>query len=312
MSVRRDEEGAGSGTGAQPGVESVEGAVTGGQAGTEGAAASVPRDAQPRLGCSVDADGRITFGLEVPSATRPQLLLRLRPKKGQPEKTVHLLDLEPAGDDRRRAVLESTPVLAEGRWDVYLIGEPGAERQRLRPGLRDLRALVDGNLRDRPSPVPVRIPYVTKDGYLALRAWLRPAHAEADGIIVTARSAMMTVGARLHGASLSEGAAVRLRLRGGGGVVRTLRAQAEGDGRSFSFTVEYAELVTGGGSGNRVWDVFVQPDVEAPLIRVGRLLDDVADRKEIFVYPAAAVGDAVVRPYYTVDNDLAVEVRTAG
>ncbi|WP_369240870.1 transferase [Streptomyces sp. R21] len=306
--------------GVRPGTEEAamvaqrngEGPVTGGQPGTEGAAASVPRDAQPRVGCSVDADGRITFGLEVPSATRPQLLLRLRPKKGQPEKTVHLLDLEPAGDDRRRAVLEPTPVLAEGRWDVYLIGEPGAERQRLRPGLRDLRALVDGNLRDRPSPVAVRIPYVTKDGHLALRSWLRPAHAEADGIVGSTRSATTTVRARLHGASLSEGAAVRLRLRGGGGVVRTLRAQAEADGRTFSFTVDYAELVTGGGSGNRVWDVFVQPDAEAPLVRVGRLLDDVADRKEIFVYPAATVGDAVVRPYYTVDNDLAVEVRTAG
>ncbi|MET7698884.1 transferase [Streptomyces sp. NPDC005485] len=280
------------------------------QRDAEGTATRAQRAVRPRVGCTVDADGRITFGLRLPSASRPQLLLRLRPKKGQPEKTLHLLDLEPAGGERRRAVLEPRPALAEGRWDVYLLREPGAERERLRPGLRDLRSLVDGHVRDRPSPVAVRVPYVTKDGYLALRAWLRTAHAEADGIVVTAGSTTMTVRARLHGASLAEGAAVRLRLRGGDGVARTLGARAEGDGRDFSFTFDCEELATGGG-GNRVWDVFVRPAAQAPLVRVARLLDDVADRKEIFVYPAATVGAALVRPYYTVDNDLAVEVRTA-
>lgn len=289
-----------------------EGAGTGVQRGAEGTATRAQRGAPPRVGCTVDADGRITFGLRLPSAIRPQLLLRLRPKKGQPEKTLHLLDLEPAGGHHRRAVLEPRHALAEGRWDVYLLREPGADRQRLRPGLRDLRSLVDGHLRDRTSPVAVRVPYVTKDGYFALRTWLRTAHAEADGIDVTAGSTTMTVKARLHGATLTEGAAVRLRLRGGGGVVRTLEARDGGDGRGFSFTFDSAELATEDGSGNHVWDVFVQPAAQAALIRVARLLDDVADRKEIFVYPAATVGAAFVRPYYTVDNDLAVEVRTAG
>ncbi|MEJ8672435.1 hypothetical protein WKI71_41210 [Streptomyces sp. MS1.AVA.1] len=86
-----------------------------------------------RTDCAVDADGRITFALQGPSATA-QLLLRLRPKKGQPENTLHALDLEPAEDGRLRAVLDPQPALAEGRWDVYLIPEPGAPRQRLRPG----------------------------------------------------------------------------------------------------------------------------------------------------------------------------------
>jgi hypothetical protein len=39
----------------------------------------------------------------------------------------------------------------------------------------------------------------------------------------------------------------------------------------------------------------------------------VADRKEVFVYPAVRAGGAVLRPYYTLDNDLSVEVtRPAG
>ncbi|MEV7343904.1 transferase [Streptomyces sp. NPDC093544] len=260
-----------------------------------------------RADCTVDAHGRITFGLRLDSDLRPQLLLRLRPKKGQPEKVVHLIDLEePAEDGRRRAVLDPELALAEGRWDAYLLPEPGEERLRLRPGLRDQRTLVDGHTRDRSSPVAVRIPYATKDGYLAVRAWLRPAHSEAGAIDVTDRST--TVAARLHGASLGEGAAVLLRRRGEAGVVQTLEPRAGGDGRDFSFTVDHQELAAAGGTGNGIWDVFLQPAAGAPRIRVGRLLDDLADRKEIFVYPAATVGDVTLRLYYTVDNDLSVTV----
>ncbi|MCF1592746.1 transferase [Streptomyces muensis] len=270
------------------------------------------RGAHLRVDCTADADGRIVFGLPATAADEagsPRLLLRLRPKKGQPEKTVHLLELRPAHDGRLLAVLEQQPALAEGRWDVYLLAEPDAPRQRLRPGLRDLRALVDGHTRDRPSPVAVRVPYVTKDGYLAVRAWLRTEHAEVEGIDVTDRS--MTVRARLHGTSLAEGAAVRLRLRGGDGTVRIVELRGESDGRAFSFVVDYAELVADGNGRDRVWDlsVRVSSGEGTPPVRIGRLLDDVADRKEVFVYPAAVVGGGAVRPYFTVDNDLSVEVK---
>ncbi|MEU6254506.1 hypothetical protein [Streptomyces sp. NPDC047043] len=264
---------------------------------------------EARVGCAVDADGRITFDVPARPAEGGQLLLRLRPKKGQPENALHVLDLEPAEDGGRRAVLGPDAVLAEGRWDVYLLREQGARRERLRPGLRDLRALVDGHLRDRPAPLAVRIPYVTKDGHLAVRAWLRPAHAEADGIDVTDRS--ITLSARLHGASLRDGAAVHLRLRGSGDTVRTPASRVADDGRTFSVTITHEELAAATGAGGGVWNVFVRPAPEAPLVRVARLLDDVADRKEVFVYPTATVGGSVVRPYYTVDNDLSVEVRQA-
>ncbi|MGP4005385.1 transferase [Streptomyces sp. 4N124] len=272
------------------------------------------QDAQLRADCTADVDGRITFHLpllEETDSQSAQLLLRLRPKKGQPEETLRVLDVEAVDNGGRVAVLESQPPLAEGRWDVYLLPEPGAPRQRLRPRLRDLRALVDGHTRDWPSPVAVRVPYTTKDGYLAVRAWLRTAHAEVEGIDVTDRS--MTVRGRLHGATLSAGAVVRLRARGPKGAVRTREPQAESAGRRFSFTVDYEELVAADAIGTRVWDISVQarPAGGSPPIRVGRLLDDVADRKEIFVYPSAAVGGVAVRPYYTVDNDLSVEVTAA-
>ncbi|MGW7255098.1 transferase [Streptomyces sp. NPDC054834] len=270
---------------------------------------STEHNAQPRVACTVGADGRITFDLPLPPAEGQQLLLRLRPKKGQPETTRHVLGLEPSGHGLR-ATLEPRTLLAEGRWDVYLLPDPESPRVRLRPGLRDLRVLVDGHLRDRPSPLAVRIPYATKDGYLAVRAWLRPAHAEAGRVDVTDRST--TVAARLHGAALLEGAVVHLRLRGDDDTVRILRPRPGDDGRSLSFTLDHEELAAGTSTGSGVWDVFVRPAAEAPLIRLARLLDDVADRKEVFVCPATTVGDAVVHPYYTIDNDFSVKVAKAG
>ncbi|MDT9695341.1 transferase [Streptomyces sp. P17] len=269
------------------------------------------QDTQLRVHCTAEADGRITFGLpplEASDSPSAQLLLRLRSKKGQPGEILRALPLEAVDDGGRRAVLEAQPPLAEGRWDVYLLPEPGAPRQRLRPGLRDLRALVDGHTRDWPSPVAVRVPYTTKDGYLAVRTWLRTAQAEVEGIEVTDRS--MTVKARLHGATLSAGAVVRLRARGADGVVRTQEPQAASSGRGFAFTVDFEELIAVDTTGNRVWDISVRtgPAEGSLLVRVSRLFDDVADRKEIFVYPSARVGGVTVRPYYTVDNDLSVEV----
>lgn len=273
----------------------------------EGTTMGTPHDTHPRTDCAIDEDGRITFRLPPVPTARPTLLLRLRPKKGRPETTRHLLDLAPDRTGTHlHAVLEPDPALDEGRWDVYLLPEPGAERRRLRPGLRDLRALVDGHLRDRPAPVAVRIPYVTKDGFLALRVWLRATHAEARTIDVTDRA--MTVTARLHGAGLHQDATVCLRLRGTDtDTVRSLRPRIDDDGKGFSFTVGPEETAVDGGSADRIWDAFVRPTADTAPVRIGRLLDDVADRKHVYVYPAITRNGSTLRPYYTVDNDLAIE-----
>ena len=247
----------------------------------------------------MDAQGRITF--EVPDAHGRRLLLRLRPKKGEPEQTLHVLDLASGGEGHAHAVLGADPVLAEGRWDVFLLQD--SERTRLRPGPRDLRALVGGHLREGRSPLAVRVPYVTKDGYLAVRTWLRPAHAEVDRVDVAPGA--LTVAARLHGAPPQDGADVQLRLRRSK-TVRTVTPTPTEDGRGFSFTVDDETLDAG------IWDMFVRPAPGSAPIRLARLLDDVADRKNVFVYPGATLGGALVRPYYTVDNDLSLEVGRAG
>ncbi|MGW4496532.1 transferase [Streptomyces sp. NPDC004376] len=273
---------------------------------------TTPNGTAPRALCRADADGRITFELPASVAGDPEVrvLLRGRPAKGEPEPEEHALPLEPAGDGRLRAVLEPKPVLTEGRWDVLLVRAPGAGPERLRSGPRDLRALLDGHSRAWPAPVAVRVPYATKDGHLALRTWLRPAHAETDRVDVGERTTRVT--ARLHGTEFTDDGVVRVRLRGSRDREVTVTPAVDADRRGFAFTVDHAELVgaeTPDAPG--YWDVYVLPEAGAAPVRAGRLLDDVADRKHSFVHPTARVGGATVRPYYTVDNDLSFDVGPA-
>ncbi|WP_329377832.1 hypothetical protein [Streptomyces sp. NBC_01716] len=278
---------------------------------TNGGAAEEPRVDKPRADATVDDEGRFVVRVRLPLAAsaHPRLLLQLRPKKGQSEEIGRVAALENVGQDEWRAVLETAPALQEGRWDAYVLGLPGEERTPLLPGLRDLRALVSGGSDGRETPLAVRIPYATKDGRLAVRAWLRTAHAEAGRIVFSGQ--VMTARARLFGARLGEGAAALLHRRGKDGPVRQLALRADG-ARDLSFTVDYQDLLAErgqpGAAAQDIWDVYVRPAAGAARIRVARLLDDVADRKSVFVYPAATLGGVTVRPYYTVDNDLSVAV----
>ncbi|WP_260696798.1 hypothetical protein [Streptomyces sp. 130] len=202
--------------------------------------------------------------------------------------------------------MAAEPAFEEGRWDVYVVPGPDGERLPLLPGLRDLRGLVSGGDAVQGAQVAVRIPYATKDGRLAIRAWRRAPHVEA-GRITVGRDAM-TATARLYGAGLDEGAEVSLVRRGRGSAVVRGVVSAEG-GQDFTFTVGYGDLLAEvAGGAPEVWDVFVHPSAGAPRVRVARLLDDIADRKSVFVYPATTLGGVSVRPYYTFDNDLSVEV----
>ncbi|CAM5625919.1 transferase [Streptomyces fumanus] len=276
---------------------------------------STDQDIEPRVDCTVDADGRTVFGVHpAPAAPRARLLLALRPAKDEPERTTRLLDLGPAdGTHRRTAVLPVEQRLPEGRWDLYLLPEPDGERQRLRAGPRDLRALVDGAARDRSAPVAARVPYVTKGGFLALRTWLRDAHAEAGRI--TLADGTLTARLRLHGAESGPRPGVWLRLRGRAGTELAAEVRVAADHRDLSFTASLADLAAPAAaarSGRCIWDVFVRPGGAVPPVRVSRFLDDLADRKDIQVYPEVPVGEALVRPYYTVDNDLSVVVTRTG
>ncbi|MGC4948798.1 hypothetical protein ACLQ2N_21665 [Streptomyces sp. DT224] len=262
---------------------------------------------KPRGAVTAQAGGRLLVRVQWSgsASAHPRLLLQPRPKKGRPEEAGRSLVLDAVGTDEWQTVLEADPALDEGRWDAYVVPGPGEDRVPLLPGPNDLRGLVSGGDAVRGAPVAVRIPYATKDGRLAIRAWRRATHAEAGRI--TVGSDAMTVKARLYGAGLGEGAEVSLNRRGRESAEARIALSAEGD-QDFSFTVAYADLLAEVAGGTTVvWDVFVRPSAGAPRVRVARLMDDIADRKTVFVYPAATLDEVSVRPYYTLDNDLSVE-----
>ncbi|MGW6606080.1 hypothetical protein [Streptomyces sp. NPDC055036] len=270
--------------------------------------------------CIADSAGGITF--DITDAARPGATLVLRRRVGGPrsagDQEVRLPLTGPVGavgaePTRLRAVLPSTVELAEGHWDIFA-GASGY--QPVRPGIRDVRALIDRV--PGAGPVAARVPYPTADGRLALRAWLRAPHAEAG--TVRCEPAGMSVEGVLYGTELGEHARAEARLRGGD---RTHRVAVTGRGGVFAFTLPYGPLAEGpggpGGPGEerRRWDLWLLPAPDAAGIRISRILDDIWDKRAIHVYPAHGVSPAhgtegwLAAPGYTHDNDFCVRLDPA-
>ncbi|MFI9204615.1 hypothetical protein [Streptomyces sp. NPDC053048] len=272
----------------------------------------------PSADCIADSAGGLTFDLDVPGHPADAahwsaaLVLRRRGAGAAEDHDEEVrLPLTPNGDGRLRAVLPSTVALPEGRWDVHVAcGEAAA--QRLVPGLADLRSLVDRRPGPSTSPLAVRIPYATKHGNLSLRSWLRAPHAEAGDLRVAA-TGITGRGTLYRVESPAEwlaGAVVEARCRRAPDLVRTAPVTAEG--QDFSFTLAFAELCEEWRGGPEVWDLWLRGPEGAAQVRIARILDDVADKKQIFTYPAqdvaAPYAPAQVGPYYTADNDLSVRI----
>ncbi|MEU9123069.1 hypothetical protein AB0C96_24930 [Streptomyces sp. NPDC048506] len=269
-----------------------------------------------RADCIADSAGGLTFDLTAPQGTpvawSAALVLRRRGGDG-PDDEVRL-PLGPNGAGRLRAVLPSTVALAEGRWNAYADLGDGEEPRRLQPGVNDLRSLVDRRPLAGIGRLGVRIPYATKFGNLALRSWLRGPHAEAGDILLAPDG--MTVSGRLYGAVPAAGAQAEARARRTPGAPdtepATVTAPLTVDGAEFTFTLPYAELAGHWEAGSEPWDLWLRPAEGARPVRIARLLDDVADKKQVFSYPALPVpadaGALRIGPYYTLDNDLAIRV----
>ncbi|MGW7576865.1 hypothetical protein [Streptomyces sp. NPDC054765] len=266
--------------------------------------------------CIADSAGGLTFDLNAPQDTHTAwsaaLVLRLRGGDGADDEV--RLPLGPNGAGRLRAVLPSTVALAEGRWNAYADFGDGRDPRRLLPGVNDLRSLVDRRPLAGIGRLGVRIPYATKFGNLALRSWLRGPHAEAGDLLVASDG--VTVAGRIYGAAPGPGACAEARVRrapaGSDAVVATVTVPLTVEGAEFTFTLPYEELAARWEHGSEPWDLWLRPAEGARPVRIARLLDDVADKKQVFSYPALPVpadaGELRIGPYYTLDNDLALRV----
>ncbi|MEV0781060.1 hypothetical protein ACIBLA_13780 [Streptomyces sp. NPDC050433] len=253
--------------------------------------------------CTADAAGTVTFHLAAPpGAPGTELVLRRRGATPADEVRLPLTG--------QRAVLDPATPLAEGRWDIVHVAEPGDRDGRpVRPGTRDVRALVDRI--PGAGPVTVRVPYPTAEGRLALRCWVRAPHAEAGPIHLA--DGAMTVRGVLYGAEAGDGATAEARRcvgRGDGG--RAPRARSvpvtAGAGGAFVFTLPYVTLAEPAMTVRQLWDLWLLPEPGAAPVRLSRILDDVWDRKSVYVYPAYRADGWLAAPCYSGDNNLHVRL----
>ncbi|GHF57501.1 hypothetical protein GCM10010218_43610 [Streptomyces mashuensis] len=259
----------------------------------------VRKPLRPVASCRIDARGNIVVLVQRKGISGDKLSLTVtRRKEGKPVSVPLVPD--PDGGPYRAVLDRSELRLGEGRWDLHVVREDDKARRRVVSHLAEGRGLID--LEPLPgSPFTWWAPYPTVDGYLALRAWHRDAHAEAT-IIRTGTESFLVEG-RLYGAELG-GSATLVGTPRDGATAQPVSLDAEVvDAVSFRVTVPH-EVLRAAGTEGATWDLALRLDGRAEPVRIGRIIGDIVDRNKTDIYPT--VGG--VRPYITMGSDLAVNL----
>ncbi|WP_156722385.1 glycosyltransferase family 4 protein [Streptomyces apocyni] len=222
-------------------------------------------------------------------------------------------------------------VLAEGRWDCYVAPRGTDKRRRLVAGLVEQARLVTLPPLVGEDGVSAWIPYTTTDGFLALRTWLRPAHAEVTRILVGADS--VTVSALLLGdatlPALAQGQGQgqgqgRVEAQAQGATVAAVSRQgADYDfatpvrdlgGGHFECTLSIGEALARRSVEHDLWDLRLLTTEGAEPIPLGRIGGDIVDRKKTDASPATERehpqrGTTRAKPFFTAVNNLALSLR---
>lgn len=263
----------------------------------------VRKPLRPVASCRIDAAGNILVSVDGAGITGETLSLTVtRRKEGKPVAVPLAKPTTPGGP--WTAVLDRAALrLGEGRWDLHVVRADDKARRRVVSHLAEGRGLLD--LEPLPgAPFTWWVPYPTVDGYLALRAWHRDAHAEARS--VRAGTDEFTVEGTLHGTEFTaDSNPVVL------GAPRTETAEEVSvdvevvDPTTFRVSIPYERLRAARGSDeSTTWDLSLRVAPGAEPVRIGRLIGDIVDRNKTDVYPTIAG----VHPYFTMSSDLAVNL----
>lgn len=273
---------------------------------------------RPRSTCAVNAAGDLVVRLDRAGmpGTAFTLTATLRGAEGRDEQLVEVPLRRPETDDEPwTAVLERRAhPLAEGRWDFHVVRSDDGARRRVAATAVEQRGLL--SLRAAPeAPFAWWIPYATVKNNLSVRSWRRPAHAEAH--TVAADGTSCAVEGTLYGAEFAPGQPPRLLAVPRHDPAAAFEADVTTSGKDrFRFSLAYSRLPAAGeGAAPETWDLALSLSPGAEPVRLARVIGDVVARKRTDVYPAGHLADEAgaavsVRPYFTVNNDLALARRT--
>lgn len=223
-----------------------------------------------------------------------------------------------SGGTRAQIDARALAVLREGRADLYAVDGKGKER-RLRFGRCTLGGARDvGHLSDL-DHFHWALPYATEGGYLRLRVWSRPSHAELVAVEYSDTSLWLT--GWLQG-QWQPGGEWLLLLRRRQEPTRTLAAgRARFEDGWFGAELNMNEAMRARLLMRENWDVLLTDGSGSEPVRVARIADDQVVRRDVQRFPELVreepadlfgpdVGRAVVglRPYFTADNELSLVV----
>ncbi|MGC9541299.1 glycosyltransferase [Streptomyces sp. UG1] len=262
------------------------------------------------VNCQVVSGGALAFQVPTGQLAPGGWMLVLLPRNESIAPAVHSMELERSdtgGDGSMRAVLDQRHwELAEGDWDVALSRVGGRRPRPVRAGLVETARLLDPvALRPADGGVRTWIPYATEDGSLAVRAWLRPAHAEVTSVEVDDKAIRLT--GSLHGRTARAHHyrfLARLRADGGHLIDAPCAVDPHGDFRITLPVEVVAELHPG---GEALWELRLSA-YGGPEVRLAMVTGDLVDRRDVSVFPAVRCtgpgGALSLRPQWTHDHDL--------
>ncbi|MFI2210856.1 glycosyltransferase [Streptomyces sp. NPDC020141] len=241
---------------------------------------------EPVADCVAEDDGSLTVTVVAPASavlTHPGLrLVCVRTGGPDPAET----RIYPFGPDGA-ATVPADDDFAEGQWLCAADHPGGARRTALLTRSVDQRGALGAERRLTPGAgVRHRVPYRRGPRHqLALRSWVRPVHAEA-GDIRRSGSRLTLEGRVLGPAAPADGAELTLRRRGGPEEEIAFPAVRDG-ARGFRAVIHGEAPAARQLTAHDVWEVWLRCAPDRDPVRVARLLDDVVDKSDVFVYPDA-------------------------
>lgn len=265
--------------------------------------------ARPTAYARSTSSGDITIRLANAPAGPLDFVARLR---RDPQRREVRVPVPEAGDGAGVLLSHREHTLAEGRWDCYVAPRGTHNRTRLTAALTETARLIgEPPARDASGLAPW-VPYTTTDGFLALRSWLRPAHAEVTRVAVSQEAATLTARLLAPADLPLTDATVHAAAREDAAYDFDVPLTVLDDGQ-FRFVLPYREALQRRSVEHDLWDLTVRVPGRDP-IPVGRITGDIVDRKKTDYAPPAlrehpTRGTTRLKPFFTVTNNLALSVR---